>query len=127
MTDESREYAAGQIWQYETRESEEASRIIILKIERVLWEEVIIHIAVVGVKIKNPHKPEGLSTKIGHLPFSEAAINESLTSLESAENELPDYLDGYNQWRKTYKSGEGSIFSVTVKEAVAYVEGILNQ
>ena len=127
MTNESQEYAPGQIWQYQTREGEEASRIIILKIERVLWEEVIIHIAVINAKIKNPHKPEGVSTKIGHLPFAEEAIIESLTSLESEDNELPDYIDGYNQWRKTYKSGEGSIFSVSIKEAVAYVEEIVNQ
>lgn len=127
MDFEDEKYRSGQIWQYETRKGEEQSRVIILKVERSLKEEVVVHIAVLNARIKNPQKEGGISTEIAHLPFSRESMDKSLTKLESSNNELPDYIDGYNQWKKAFETGRGGIFTIGVKEAVDYVEQAMNQ
>jgi hypothetical protein len=126
MNFEGEKYKSGQIWQYETREGEEDSRVMILKVDKTK-KEVIVHISVLNVKIKKPQKEGDFTTEIGHLPFSRESIDKSLTKLESSNNELPDFLEGYNQWKEAFDSGQGGIFSIIVKEAVGYVEQTMNQ
>jgi len=115
----------GQIWRYENREGETASRATILKIESAATE-TIVHVAVSGVRIQNPHTPSGLSDEIGHLPFSETAVLDSLTELESSNNALPDYEEGYEHWKEAFDKGEAGVFSIGIKQAVDYVEHTMN-
>ncbi len=126
MDFEDEKFKAGQIWQYETRTGEEESRVIILKVDKT-ETEIIVHVSVIKAKNKNPQKDEGISNDIGHLPFSRESIEKSLTKLESSDNELPDFMDGYNQWKEAFDSGQGGIFTISVKEAVDYVEQTMNQ
>lgn len=126
MEFEDEKFKVGQIWQYETRKEEEESRVIILKVDKT-ENEIIVHVSVLKAKIKNPQKDGGISNEIGHLPFSRESIDNSLTKLESSNNELPDFIDGYNQWKEAFDSGKGGIFTISVKEAVDYVEQTMNQ
>lgn len=126
MEYEDEKFKAGQIWQYETRKGEEESRVIILKVDKT-DNEVIVHISVLKAKIKNPQKDGGVSNEIGHLPFLRESIDKSLTKLESSNNKLPDFIDGYNQWKEAFDSGKGGIFTISVKKAVEYVEQTMNQ
>ncbi|MFC5270775.1 hypothetical protein [Adhaeribacter terreus] len=119
-------YKEGQIWAYKTRSNEKESFLTILKVEKEA-EGIIIHIAVDSAKIKNPNLKVGYSSSIGHLPFSKEALNKSVTMLISNKNELPNYLDGYQEWRQAYNKGEAGVFSITVAEAVAYVEETMNK
>jgi hypothetical protein len=75
-----------------------------------------------GLKVKNPNKPSGFSDDIGHLPLSKDAVLKSVTTLVSENNELPDFMEGYNNWKNAFDNNTGGIFSITVKEAVQYVE-----
>lgn len=119
-------FKAGQIWEYKTRAGEEASRMIILKTEKT-DRDTIIHISVFNAQIKNPHIEGGIAREIGHLPFARAAIEKSVTKLNSSNNPLPKFLDGYLEWKASFNAGEGGIFTISVKEAVAYVEEAMNQ
>ncbi|WP_417237886.1 hypothetical protein [Bizionia sp.] len=118
---------SGQIWKYKTRIGEEKSRVLILKIEKYEEKETVIHISVHGLKIKNAKIETGISEDIGHLPFSEESIIQSLTELVSSNNTLSNYEDGYNQWKDAFKIGNAGVFSISIKEAVDYVEQTMNQ
>lgn len=125
MKFEDEKFKIGQIWQYKTRKGEEESRVIILKVDK-FENEIIVHVSVLNAKIKNSQIKGGISNEIGHLPFSRESIDKSLTKLESSNNELPDFIDGYKQWKKAFNSGKGGVFTVSVMEAIDYVEQSLN-
>ena len=115
-------FKAGQVWKYNTRSGEENSTITILKVEKYEKDGIIVHIYVSGLKVKNSHKPTGFSDEIGHLPLSKDAVLKSVTSLVSENNKLPDYKEGYNNWKEAFDNNKGGVFSITVHDAVEYVE-----
>ena len=117
---------SGQVWKYNTRKGEETSRVTILKIEETNDLQEIIHIAISDVKIQHSKKKDVYSTEIGHLPFSKESLKSSLTTLESTREKLPDYMEGYNQWKDAYDKGEAGIFTTSIKEAVDFIEQSMN-
>jgi hypothetical protein len=125
MEVEDDKYKPGQIWTYDTRDGEEESRVMILRTEK--WgEELVVHLTVMNARIKNKNNAAGYTSEIGHLPFSKEAMERCLSTLESSDNTLPDYMGGYNNWREAYESEQGGIFTITVKEAIDYVEKSAN-
>jgi hypothetical protein len=120
MTQE--EFKAGQIWNYKTRPGEENSRLIILKVETYEATGVVIHVALNNLRVNNPFAPGTFSEEAGHLPFSKEAILNSITNLDSEGNVLPDYMEGYLSWKQAFDSKKGGIFSVSVSEAVKFME-----
>jgi hypothetical protein len=119
-------FKAGQIWKYTTRPGEEKSTLTVLKVEKYDKAGIVIHVYVNGLKQKNTHVPGGYSDKIGHLPFSKDALLKSVTALVSSGNKLPDYTEGYNIWKEAFDSNKAGVFSITVSEAVEYVEQVMN-
>jgi len=115
-------FKVGQVWKYNNRLGEENSTIEILKVEKYDSSGIVIHIYVNGLKVKNPHKPNGFSDEIGHLPLSKDAVLKSVTTLVSENNKLPDYEEGYSNWKEAFDNNKGGIFSITVQDAVKYVE-----
>ena len=116
------EYKVGQKWSYNTRPGEEKSYLIILKIDDDAKLGRFIHVAVQGLKIKNPRSPEGVSDTVGHMPFSEEAINKSGLKLLKEKVQLPDFEDGYRMWRKEFDQQRAGIYSITVADAVGVIE-----
>jgi len=121
------ELKSGQVWKYNTRKGEEKSRVIILKVEDYQKRGQIVHIAVNGLKIKNKHIEGGISKEIGHLPFDQETIEKSLTELESTTDELPDFMDGYLQWKEAFDNEKGGVFTIDIKEAVDFVDKSMNK
>lgn len=119
---ENNKFKVGQIWNYKTRKGEENSIIEILKVEKYEKDVIIIHVYIKGLKIQNPNNPSGISDDIRHLPFSKNAVEKSVTALVSENNELPDFMEGYKNWKNAFDNNTGGIFSISVKEAVQYVE-----
>jgi len=120
-------FEVGQVWTYETRTGEENSTIQILKIDKYENQEAFIHVSVEGLKLKNPKIESGVSEDIGHLPFSRKSLNESVTKLVSNKEELSDYKDGYNAWKEAFEKEKAGVFSISISEAVEFVESTLNQ
>lgn len=106
--------SVGDVWSYETRPEEQSSTLTILKIEE-LQRVRIVHIRIDGLKMKGPN---GLIDSIEHLPFDEAALKKYLHSKVSSSKSLPDFSEGYQQW----KDEEGGVFTISVREAVGILE-----
>jgi hypothetical protein len=118
-------FRARQEWAYRTRPGEESSTLTILRVERAPELGAIVHVAIEGLAIRNPANPAQPIRGIGHLPMSEAAVQQSVTRKLRDDAPLPHFEEGYQMWRRAYDSGKGGIFSIPVAEAVATVAGTL--
>jgi hypothetical protein len=120
-------YKVGQMWSYKTRPGEEDSYFIVLKIETHPKLGNIVHIAVRKLKMQNPHNRDGISANINHLPFSEEALNRSAVKIVKEKVDLPDFRNGYQQWRDAFDAGRANIYTITLAQTVKLVETMLNQ
>jgi len=118
-----RSFHVGERWNYRARPGEETSTLTVLKIESLPKSGVVVHVSVDGLHLKSPKAPTGMTDNIGHLPFAEAALDRSVTTLAAVSVALPDYEAGYDEWRRA----KGGVFTITVAEAVAFVEDALNR
>lgn len=127
METTSGKFKAGQIWKYNNRPGEDSSTLTILKIEKYEKGDTIIHIRVDGIKLYNPNVENGYSDFIGHLPFSEKTISTSVTELVGQTNNLPDFSEGYNQWKVAWESGKGGYWTIDLKEAIEGMDSVMRQ
>ncbi len=118
------DFKAGQVWTYNNRPAEANSRLTILQVDATEAGEPMVHIHVNGLAIHNPNQAE-LIEYIVHMPFSLEAIENSVQELVG-EGDIPDYLEGYQMWKEEYDEGNAGFFSVTVGEAVTYMDEIIN-
>ena len=125
-TDQST-FKPGQIWSYKTRPGEEASTLTILKVEKSEKLGIIVHVAIDGLKMKNQHASDGVGRNISHLPFAENAVRSSVSTKNKESAPLPDFMDGYNEWRTAHDQGKGGEFTASVADVVQSLEKSLNQ
>ena len=117
-------YAPGQVWTYRTRPSEAQSRLTILRVENAEPTGYIVHVRVDGVSIKNTSAPGGASRTIGHLPFAVAAIDASVVTMEKT-TPVPDFREGYDQWRAAFDQKKAGVWTTSVAEAVTAMEAVM--
>lgn len=120
-------YHVGEKWKFNARPGEDDAALTVVKVESAWDRETIVHISVEGVRIKNEQAPEGYSPVISHMPFTEEAIDKSVTSLLAKESPLPDFEEGYREWRKAFDAGRAGAFTITVGEGVELMEKAINQ
>ncbi len=116
------DFSVGQVWKYKARPHEGASEITIVAIDSDEELGSIVHIYVSDVDIPNPKAPGGKTLFIGHLPYSETALQESVTELVGTADSLPEFEDGYKLWKKAFEDGEAGVFEVAVSEAIEGVQ-----
>lgn len=121
------ELKSGQVWKYHTRKGEEKSRVIVLKVEDYKERGQVIHIAIHGLKIKNEHIKGGVTSEIKHLPFDRKTIEKSLIELDSTIDKLPNFMDGYLQWKEAFDNQKGGVFTMSIKEVINFVDTSINQ
>ena len=121
------EFFAGQVWTYTTRSGEDDSRLVVCKVEHNAKLGSIIHIHVEGVAIKSPSSPGGVSDVVGHMPFAEESLRESVVTAEETRTQLPDYEEGYRTWKSAFDAGKAGIFTTSVAEGVDFMEQALNR
>jgi hypothetical protein len=120
MTVNELAFEAGQLWTYQTREDEPASRILIQKVEHDAKVGEIVHIRVVNLAFKGP---KGIIRQLPHLPFSGPSLRQCLLALESSGNGVPpDYEAGYKIWREAFDTGKGGVFTLDVAGVVDAME-----
>lgn len=120
-------FHVGEQWNYRARTGEEKSSLTIVKVESSPKLGVIVHVSLAGLRMKNPRAPNGLSETISHMPFAESAIDKSVTDLVVVNVPLPQFEDGYQQWRSAFDAGKGGIYTVTVAEGVDFIEKAVNR
>jgi hypothetical protein len=120
-------FQPGQVWRYRARPGEEDSTLTVLKVETHPELGVIVHVAVSGVRVRNPLAPSGYAGEIGHLPFAEEAVLDSVTDRVQGGAPTGAGEEGYREWRRAFDAGEGGVFTTSVAEAVGFIEQALGQ
>lgn len=115
-------YKVGQVWSFKSRPSEPNAKLTIVKIESDGKLGNIIHIQVDSVKIKTSDELVKYTHLVSHMPFSEAAIDSSVTERLGEVAELPNFQEGYTEWRNSFEAGNAGIFSIPVGKSVEYME-----
>jgi hypothetical protein len=121
------QFEPGQIWTYPTRENEESSRLTILKVEHDENFGTVVHIHVSNLSIPNASAPSGKTTEIRHMPFADESLAASVTALESTTDQIPDFQEGYDQWRSAVNDGQGGIFTIDVVDGVTFIADAIAQ
>jgi hypothetical protein len=121
------EFRVGQVWNYKTRPAETNSTLTICKVEVAGKLGKVVHFSVADVRIKNPQNKDGFATNISHLPFAESAVKQSVTQLLKEGVGLPEFRHGYDSWREAVEAGKGGVWTISIAEAVAAMESVLNK
>ena len=111
-------FHAGQVWAFTPPTNQPNARLTVLRVESGGKLGTIVHIAISGVTYGDGQ------TQIQHLPFAESAVERSVTTLERESGPVPDFTDGYRQWRQAFDAGKGGIFTIPVAEAFDAVTSI---
>lgn len=111
-------FHAGQVWAFTPPTNQPNARLTVLRVEDGGKLGTIVHIAISGVSYGSGQ------TQIQHLPFAESAVERSVTKLERESGPVPDFADGYGQWRQAFDAGKGGIFTISVAEAYDAVTSI---
>ena len=120
-------YQPGQIWTYHTRPEEEMSRAVILRVDPNENLGHVIHVRIEGVFLENAKTQGLLEGVIGHMPFSEEAMDKSLIDLVSNTSIQPDDLEGYHIWRLAHEEGKASVFTAPIAEQINELEKLMIQ
>ena len=59
------------------------------------------------------------------MPFARRAVDDSVTKKIGSERPLPDYEDGYGEWKDAYSKKRAGIYVIAVSKAVAVAEKTL--
>ena len=123
----SGKFQVGQVWKYYNRPGEDSSTLTVLKVEKYEKGDTIIHLRVDGIKLYNPNVASGYSSFIGHMPFSEKTVSNSVTILVGHNSNLPEFSEGYNQWKEAWDNGKGGYWTVDLKDAIEGMDSVMRQ
>ena len=56
------------------------------------------------------------------MPFARKAVEASVTKRIKATKSLPDYRNGYEEWREAYVNKHAGVYVISVQEAVSVAE-----
>ena len=114
-------FRVGDVWEYKTRPAEERSRLIVVKVDNSPEFGIIVHIAVDNLTWKNCQN-NPLPEAVPHMPFARKALETSVTSRVGTTQSLPDYQNGYEEWKAAYSKKHAGIYIVAVQDAVSVAE-----
>jgi hypothetical protein len=116
------EFVPGQMWSIKSA-TPTTAKVIVGRVED--WNgKTAVHVSVMDVPIPAGAPGAGGTIGIGHMPFDESALAESVDKLlETGVSPGPNFEAGYNQWQ----SAKGGIYTVSVSAAVATVFQALGQ
>jgi hypothetical protein len=120
-------FEEGQIWRYQTRPGEEASRLFIARIDRGIGTQTIYHIYLDGLKLKNPLYEGGVQDHLPHAPVTRQSLEASVTELLEENATMPDIAEGYAAWLLAFEKGQAGVFTLPVNQIVQHIEDAFAQ
>ena len=112
---EPNRYAAGQVWEYQTRPGDEGSLLKIQRIERAPGRrDLVYHISVIGFRLSNPD----VLPVLHHSPVSRETLDASVTRLSSSTAEFPDPSEGIAVWKRN----NGGVYDIPVARIIEAIE-----
>jgi hypothetical protein len=115
-------YAPGQVWRYKTRDGDADSTLTVLKVEWYPHIGNVVHVCVERVHLANAPGPQEHISRIAHMPFGEGALDASVTEVIGMADPLPDFEEGYREWRHSFDAEEAGVFVVPVRQAAAFID-----
>jgi len=64
---------------------------------------------------------------IGHLPYAESAVDQSVIELVAENVDVPAFAEGYEVWKEDFDKGEAGIFTAPVAQVIGALEQGMNQ
>ena len=117
-------YKPGQVWSYTTRPGEEQSTLTILRIEELSDKKRIVHIRVDHIRLKNC--TGGPEPNVLHMPFARYAVDASVVKIIRS-GDVPDYQEGYSEWRKARDTHNAGFYTSTVAGALDVLQETFRQ
>ena len=115
-------YRVGQVWRYQTRPGEEASRVIVGRIEKIEGIGPVVHVKLTGLRLRGS---QGVATVMFHAPVAEPQLSESVTELTDERGDLEGFAEGYTMWLSAYRGGKAGVFTLPLAEIVDSMEEAL--
>lgn len=119
------DYAEGQAWAYHSRPGEEASRIMIRKIETEPEDGQVFHVSILGVKLRNHRVPGGAQPAMNHAAVLRTSLDASVVSADGEADNDEAWRDGYAVWRQAYDAGDAGVFDLPVADILGYIEKVV--
>ena len=122
----SPQFRIGQVWRYQTRPGEGASRVIIGRIERIEGIGRVVHVKLTDLKLMSSAAPGSVATILFHVPMREDWLAASLLELTPERGDLEGFAEGYGTWLAAYRRGEAGVFTIPLSEVVRSMEQALD-
>ena len=114
----------GQEWQYDHREEDKNSRVVIVDVILNRNKQRVYIIRVTGVEIAHPHFKNYFPDRIPYFIITEEGLKASLTTLVGEAAWNPHYDRHYQNWRRQHKGND--YFGSTIKNKIKNLEEVLN-
>lgn len=111
LSAETREYAVGQVWAFETAPQDKGALIQIREIGEIGPPEApvtVYHISMIGVAIPGEAEP----LEIAHLPVSRQTLDSSVTVQAATAPAFPAHAEGKAEW----EAAEGGVFTIPLRQ-----------
>jgi hypothetical protein len=119
-------YSPGGEYSFTGRPADPQPRFLVLRVDSHPKAGNIIHVALSGIKIKNPKASQGFADHVQHFPIAEASLDNSGPNLIRAGSALPDFQDAYMTWRKPFDQGKAGFWTKPLAECLDGMEQALN-
>jgi hypothetical protein len=119
------DYAEGQAWTYRTRPGEEASRVMIRRVDIEPEDGEVFHVSILDVKLRNHKVPGGSQPAMHHAAVLRGTLDASLLQADGDADTDETWLNGYDVWRQAYDNGDAGVFDLTVAEILGYIEKVV--
>lgn len=119
------DYAAGQAWTYRTRPGEEASRVVIRKIDIEPEDGEVFHLSFLDVKLRNHRVPGGFQRAMHHAAVPRATLDQSLLEMVGPGDTDERWKNGYTIWRQAYDNGDAGVFDIPLADILGYLEQVV--
>ncbi|QWT18796.1 hypothetical protein KPL74_13710 [Bacillus sp. NP157] len=119
------EYAPGQAWTYRTRPGEEASRLVIRKVDVEPEDGQVFHVSILDVKLRNHRVPGGIQSAMHHAAVNRATLDQSVLECVGEGEDDETWMDGYAVWRQAYDNGDAGVFDIAVADILGYIEMVV--
>lgn len=119
-------YEAGQIWKFDAAPDDDSARITVLKVEQSAKGDTIIHVRLDKVLIYNSDLKDKSPRSVSHLPFSVQAMDSSVTTRSGTQQQLPEFISGYEKWREAYEKDQGGFWKISVRHVLDQMNKIMS-
>lgn len=108
------EFAPGQMWSIKSAPATTA-KVVIVRVEP--WQNrTVVHVSIIDIPVPKGARAENSITAVGHMPFDESALAESVDRLlGTGGSPAPGFEYAYEQWRADKTAG---IFTISVSKAI---------